>query len=109
MKTKAIITFLYAILVLAGGITGYTKAGSFPSLFMGIGFSILLIISSFGQYKHNKLGQASAVVLAAILAIFFAWRFTKTLAFMPAGVMVILSVLVLIPLIAMPNDGKGKS
>lgn len=106
MKIKALLTFLYAILVLVGGITGYTKASSFPSLIMGTGFSILLFISAVGQYKRSVLAQFGAIVLAAVLALFFLWRFFQTFSLMPAGVMVILSVLVLIPLIAMPNDSK---
>ncbi len=108
MKKKAILTFLYAILVLIGGITGYTKASSLPSLIMGVGFSLLLMISAAGQYKKSVLAHFSAIILAGILALFFLWRFTHTLSFMPAGVMVIISILVLIPLIAMPNDGKAK-
>lgn len=108
MKIKALITFLYAFLVLIGGITGYTKAGSIPSLAMGIAFAILLFLSAVGQYKRNMQAHYSAVILTALLALFFLSRFIKTLSFMPAGVMVIISVLVLIPLIAMPNNGKAK-
>lgn len=99
MKTKAILTFLYALLVLIGGITGYAKASSLPSLLMGVAFAILLTISAVGQFKKSVLAQYSAIILTAILGLFFAWRFSQTFSFMPAGVMVIISLLVLIPLI----------
>lgn len=104
MKTKAILTFLYALLVLIGGIAGYVKASSAPSLLMGVAFAILLFLSAAGQYRKSTLALYSAIILAAILAAFFAVRFVQTLSFLPAGVMVIISILVLIPLLAIPNE-----
>lgn len=108
MKIKAFVTFLYALVVLAGGITGYTKAGSLSSLVMGIGFSLLLFFSAAGQYKRNTQAYYSGLILTIILTLFFAWRFTQTFAFMPSGLMVIISLLVLVPLFAIPNNSKGQ-
>jgi uncharacterized membrane protein (UPF0136 family) len=107
MKTKAVLTFLYALLVLIGGITGYAKASSLPSLLMGVAFALLLAISAYGQYQKSVLAHLSAVILTVVLAVFFLWRFIQTLSFLPAGVMVIISALVLIPLIAIPNESKA--
>lgn len=95
MKTNACIIFAYSLIVIAGGIIGYTTAGSVPSLVMGLAFGLLLLGSGWAMLKKSTLAHFSAVTLSAILALFFLYRFAITWKIMPAGMMAIVSLLVL--------------
>jgi uncharacterized membrane protein (UPF0136 family) len=99
MKCPVIIVFVYGLLVLAGGIFGYVKADSLPSLFMGSGFAILLIASAYTMTKNHKYGSLCALVLSTILTLFFGFRYIKMENFMPNGLMSILSLLVVAALL----------
>lgn len=89
------INTLYALIVIAGGIVGYLKAGSSASLAMGAAFGLLLIATSFLMYR--KVAWALNLSLAAtlFLLLFFSYRFTASYKFMPAGLMALLSALTL--------------
>ena len=89
---KIIATLIYGILLLVGGIFGYTKAKSKPSLISGVISGLLLLISGFLQWQQMSVGLILAQVLTFILAIVFAIRLWKTRKFMPAGLMLVLSV-----------------
>lgn len=95
MNFKAVITFIYAAIILAGGMMGYIKAQSLPSLIMGTTFALLLTLSAIGILKDYLLGQFIAAGLAGLLALFFSYRFFQTMSFMPAGLIVILSLIVI--------------
>lgn len=99
MKCPVLIVFVYGLLILAGGMFGYIKANSMPSLFMGSGFAFLLIASAFTMSKNYKYGILCALILSALLTLFFSYRFIKTESFMPSGLMSILSLLVVIALL----------
>lgn len=94
MNSKATITIIYALIVFAGGIIGYLTAGSVPSLIMGSAFGLLLLGSGWALVQRSTLGYFSATTLSAILALFFAYRFILTWKVMPAGMMAILSLVV---------------
>lgn len=102
MNFKALITFGYAAVILLGGIMGYVKAQSMASIIMGGSFAFLLALSAIGMLKNYLLGQFIAVGLAALLAVFFSYRFFQTMAFMPAGLIVILSLVVIFLLLRKP-------
>lgn len=92
MNFKTISTVVYAVLVGVGGVIGFAKAGSPASLAMGTLFSLLLLICAFAMYKQSVLAHFSAIVLTSLLGCFFAYRFFITGAFMPSGMMMILSI-----------------
>lgn len=83
---------LYALLVLVGGIVGYVKAQSKPSLISGIISGIALLAAWAISLQNLDVGLAIATGLAIVLLIVFALRFRKTNKFMPAGLMAILSL-----------------
>jgi len=84
---------LYAVLVIAGGIMGYLKAQSRPSLISGLVSGIALLIAwLITLFQSYNVGIALATLLAIALLIVFAIRFRKTNKFMPAGLMAILSL-----------------
>lgn len=98
MNFKAVVTFIYAALVLIGGIIGFLK-GSNASLIMGSLFAFLLALSAVGMSKNYLLGKFLAIGFTGALALFFSYRFAGSYAFMPAGLMAILSIIVLCVLI----------
>ena len=95
MNTTALIVFVYAALVSLGGLLGYVKAKSLPSLIGGeVGF-IALLIAGLGVYNGQVWGLQAALILIFALMVFFAVRYVRTRAFMPGGLMAILSLLAL--------------
>lgn len=100
MKFNAWTVLIYALLIFMGGIMGHIKAQSTVSLIMGVSFAIGLGLGAWLMFKSNKAGYFLSLLLTLTLGAFFAYRYSLTQSFMPAGLMCILSALVLIILIA---------
>lgn len=84
---------LYAVLVIAGGVMGYLKARSKPSLISGlISGAALLVAWWISLSESYNAGIALATCLAIALLVVFGLRFRKTKKFMPAGLMAIVSL-----------------
>lgn len=98
MKFRGYIVFLYGILLVVGGLMGYLKANSLPSLIAGGGSGLLTIASAWAMLKHKPVGNLGAVILAFALTAFFSYRFYLTMSFMPAGMMALLSIVMVIML-----------
>jgi uncharacterized membrane protein (UPF0136 family) len=76
----------FAILVAFGGVMGYMRKGSLPSLLMGVSTGIVIGIAA-----HQKNATLGASVCAS-LAFFMGYRFFHSGSFMPAGFVSGLSV-----------------
>jgi uncharacterized membrane protein (UPF0136 family) len=87
-----LILWIYIILLVAGGMTGYLKAGSKPSLITAASFAAALSLCAAGIIQQAKY---IADVLLIALLIFFAIRLSKGGKFMPSGLMLSMTVLVL--------------
>ncbi|MGJ3246241.1 MAG: TMEM14 family protein [Elainellaceae cyanobacterium] len=96
MTVGTIAAIAYGVLALVGGIIGYTKAKSLPSLISGVISGALLILGGTIAGLGANWGMALSMVVTAILVIVFVVRLTKTRKFMPAGLMVIVGVAVFI-------------
>ncbi len=97
MLTPAKIYFIvFGVLTIAGGIIGYVKAGSLPSVIAGSITGVLLLIAGLLLPEHRAAGLATAFVISLLLAAQFVPKFTRTGKAMPAGMMSILSVIGLI-------------
>jgi uncharacterized membrane protein (UPF0136 family) len=99
-KKASIFNFVYGAIVILGGVMGYIKAKSVPSLAAGMTFGNLLMLTVWGGnlfYSPDGLpakstsastpkfwGHVAAVVLCVVLAIFFVIRLIKTGKPMPA-------------------------
>ena len=70
-----ILVFLYAILIFAGGLIGYFKAGSQPSLIAGLIFGALIASAGFFMKLQYRWGRYLALFYALFLTVFFAVRF----------------------------------
>ncbi|MEM9816771.1 MAG: TMEM14 family protein [Cyanobacteria bacterium P01_D01_bin.6] len=98
MSPAIVMTFIYAVLSVVGGIIGYQKAGSKPSLIAGIITGILLLVAGVGLLQMAVWASWLAIAVALLLVIVFIGRLLKTRKFMPAGLMVIVGVATLIAL-----------
>ena len=84
---------IFGILTIAGGIVGYVKAGSAPSIIAGSITGILLVIAAWLLPEHRAAGLATALIVSLVLAAQFVPKFIRTGKVMPAGMMSILSVI----------------
>ena len=96
MKSVGVITLLYVILVLVGGIMGYIKAASTASLISGVSCGLVAILLSIGIFKKRLFSAYLAILLTLGLDAFFTYRLLLTMKFMPAGIMALLSTTVLL-------------
>jgi len=96
MHTASTIVYIYAALVMLGGIFGFLKAKSLPSLIMGEIGGLALIAAGYALGHALAWGLPLALVLSAGLLVFFSLRYSRTRAFMPGGLMAILSLLTLV-------------
>jgi uncharacterized membrane protein (UPF0136 family) len=95
MRAYAYAVLVYGLFILFGGVIGFMKAHSWPSLIMGASFSLPLIGCAFGMLKNNLKAFNCAGVLAFMLMIFFSYRFFLTLKMMPAGMLALISLALL--------------
>jgi len=85
------VLWTYIVLLIAGGIMGFVKAGSKASLIASTGFAVPLILVAVGVVP-----AIVADVVIAFLLLFFGKKFAKGKKFMPGGMMAILSAVVLV-------------
>ncbi len=75
MKAPGIVILVYGLLVLSGGIIGYTTARSMASLIAGIAGGALgigLLASGVGVFRGKNLGFLMAPILTLLLTTFLA-------------------------------------
>jgi uncharacterized membrane protein (UPF0136 family) len=92
MEGTKIYFLIFGVLTIAGGIIGYVKAGSVPSIIAGSITGILLLVAAFLLPEHRAVGLATALIISLLLAGQFVPKFLRTGRAMPAGLMSILSV-----------------
>lgn len=97
--------FIYGILMMVGGAIGYVKAQSMQSLTMGI-VSGLVVLAGLWATKFNAVyGYGLITLMAGLLCFIFTKRLLATHAFMPAGMLLILSLIAFV--ISMQRIIKG--
>src|SRR5437870_3355075 len=84
---------IFGVLTIAGGIMGFVKAGSTPSLVAGSITGILLLIAAWLMPEHLAAGFWISLAVSVLLAAQFVPKFLRTGKAMPAGMMSILSVI----------------
>lgn len=83
---------VYAVVMAIGGIIGYAKAQSIPSLIAGVGSAIVLAVAFILSKSQPKAGLGLGALVAVGL-IFSLWsRYQKSGQFMPAGLLASISV-----------------
>jgi uncharacterized membrane protein (UPF0136 family) len=96
MDATKLYFLIFGALTIVGGIIGYVKAGSLPSIIAGAITGVLLLIAGSLLSSHRLIGLATAFVVSLLLAVQFVPKFIRTAKVMPAGLMSILSVIGLI-------------
>ncbi|CAG9836334.1 unnamed protein product [Diabrotica balteata] len=83
--------FLYAGLVAAGGVFGYYKAGSVPSLAAGVLFGGALAYGAV-ETSRDPSNYTLQLATSSILAGVMGYRFYNSGKIMPAGVVCLMSI-----------------
>lgn len=86
------ILWIYIALLVIGGLMGFLKAKSKVSLIMSSIFALLLALYNLGKINVEHFPE----ILIGLLIVIFGIRLAKTKKFMPAGLMLTLSIAVLI-------------
>ena len=84
---------IFGLLTIAGGLMGYVKAGSTPSLIAGSVSGVLLLIAAFLLPGSPVVGLVLGGLTSLLLAGYFLPTLFRTGKVMPAGMMSVLSVL----------------
>jgi uncharacterized membrane protein (UPF0136 family) len=79
--------WVYIVLLMAGGLMGFIKAGSKISLITSSFFAALLALCALAILKPFYIAD----ILVGLLVIVFGMRYAKGKKFMPSGFMLILS------------------
>ena len=82
---------VYAVLLAVGGVMGFVKARSRPSLVSGLACALMTLACLFLLGIQFRLGAGLGAVLAALLLGFFGSRFARSRKVMPAGLMSLVS------------------
>ena len=93
MGATKIYFIVFGILTIAGGVIGYVKAGSMPSIIAGSISGILLLVAAFLLPDHRVAGLATGLIISLLLAGQFIPKFIRTGKAMPAGMMSVLSAI----------------
>ena len=85
------VLWVYIVLLVVGGLIGFFKAKSQVSLIMSVGFAAALALCAAGIIFKAYVAD----IILAILLVVFGMRLTKTKKFMPAGMMLVITLLAL--------------
>lgn len=95
MNLAILATIVYGLLSGGGGVLGYVKSQSKPSLISGSISGVLLLMAAVMQISGNSLGLLISKIITLLLVLVFTIRLVKTKKFMPSGIMLIAGVITL--------------
>ena len=90
MTTAQVLLWVYIALLMAGGLAGFIKAGSKASLIASSIFAAVLALFALDIFPLEMYW-----VILLVLLLFFGNRFRRSKKFMPAGMMAIVTLIVL--------------
>ncbi|KAM9988101.1 hypothetical protein ACTFIZ_003476 [Dictyostelium cf. discoideum] len=93
------LVYAYAILLAIGGLIGYLKANSMPSLIMGLLSGLLVGYSANLTTTNKKNGTQLTMALSLVLLIIMGMRFVNSGKFFPAGLVSVFSAIILVKII----------
>lgn len=108
MDLGRIVLAAYALFMLAGGIIGFRKGGSKPSLIAGAGSALVLLVAFFLVRSNPVAGYWLGAITSLLLCIVFTLRLSKTGKFMPSGGLLVVSLIALILLTRWALGAQGK-
>uniref|UniRef100_A0A182P9E0 Uncharacterized protein n=1 Tax=Anopheles epiroticus TaxID=199890 RepID=A0A182P9E0_9DIPT len=86
---------VFALLIVVGGIIGYVRAGSTISLYAGLVFGVAIGAGAWCNSLQEPFPYVQLVVLSLLIIVMMV-RFYKTRAFMPPGMILLLSLCVMV-------------
>lgn len=93
MDATRLYFLIFGALTIIGGVIGYVKAGSLPSIIAGMVTGVLLLVAGWILPTNRIIGIVIALIISFLLAAQFIPKFIRTGKAMPAGLMSILSVI----------------
>lgn len=84
---------IYGILMSLGGVIGFLKAKSRPSLIAGLISGGLVITAYSVSLRNPNTGFLMGAGVTSLLTIVFAIRLAKTKKFMPSGLLLIFTLI----------------
>jgi uncharacterized membrane protein (UPF0136 family) len=93
MDATSIYFLIFGALTIIGGVIGYVKAGSLPSIIAGAITGVLLLVAGWILPANRTAGLVIGLIVSLLLAAQFVPKFIRTKSVMPAGLMSILSVI----------------
>ncbi|MGA9777471.1 MAG: TMEM14 family protein [Limisphaerales bacterium] len=87
--------WFYVVLLLLGGLFGFYKGKSKISLITSVVSAALLVLTTLRGIFEPAFARDLANLIFAALLVVFAIRLAKTKKFMPSGLMLVLTILVL--------------
>ena len=103
MTAPGIVILLFGLLVLGGGIIGYTNTATIASLVAGGASRLGLLASGLGVLGRKELGFVFTPFITLLLTAFFAYRLVLSGDFIPSGLMGILGLVALFLYCALPT------
>ena len=98
-----IVLITYGLFLIFGGFMGYKK-GSKVSLFMGLGSGILVFLGVWLLSFIPKPAWIFLICLNVLLSLAFTSRVIKTRKFMPSGMLLLITLIVLAFCLIRLND-----
>jgi uncharacterized membrane protein (UPF0136 family) len=89
------VLWIYIVLLVAGGLFGFLKAGSKVSLITASVSAALLVLTTLPGLFEPTLRRNLADIIMAVLLVVFTIRLAKTKKFMPSGLMLVLTLVAL--------------
>ncbi|XP_022799837.1 transmembrane protein 14C-like [Stylophora pistillata] len=91
MASPDYLSYGFSVIVALGGVIGYVKAGSVPSLAAGLAFGGISALGAY-QTSSNPRNVWVMLVTSLVLSGVMGSRFARSGKFMPAGLVATLSV-----------------
>ena len=95
MQFDNLLFLSYILLLLAGGLMGFFKARSKVSLITSAVAAGLLVLTRIGIFEPS-FGRKLSDIIMVVLLVVFAIRLTKSKKFIPSGLMLALTGVVLV-------------
>ncbi len=99
MSLGQIVLLVYAVLMIVGGVIGYARAGSLPSLVSGVVTGVVLVLCWLLSRQSPAAGFGLGAVTCFALSLLFIYRVWTTGKPMPAGGLLAISIIALVLLV----------
>ena len=108
MKVGGVVGFPYGSLVMLGGLIGYTATGSVAAVVAEGATGGSILVNAWAASRGNVGGWHGVLVLAAFMAMYYAYRFWENGILVPTGLMAALSLAAVVVLVIFrPSRSTG--